>query len=180
MIFLEAISANARHAHHAPIKMNDWTGFFGAVAGVSVTLFSVMFVTFQVRYDTWHSSRLKEITALSALFELLVPLFAALITLLADHPWRYAACIAGSLGLITVGIHWTLYYWDRKVVDKFDKLQARGALLSFVIYSTMIAGGVLGTSSGLYLVGGISIWLLLSGAFEAWWHLEPKGAMHKR
>ena len=165
----------SHHTQHPAPNIGDWLGFFGAVAGVSVTLFSVMFITFQVKSNTWNSSRLKQITALAALFELLIPLFMALIALMAGHPWRVAAWISGGLGILVVAVHWILYMWDRKIRDNFDLLQARGAWISFAVYSTMILGGGLGTSLGLYLIAGMSIWLLFSGAFEAWWHLEPRG-----
>jgi hypothetical protein len=170
-----AISVIPHHAQHAAPNIGDWLGFFGAVAGVSATLFSVMFITFQVKSDTWNSSRLKQITALAALFELLIPLFMALIALMADHPWRVAAWVSGGLGILVVAIHWFLYVRDRSIRDNFDLLQARGAWISFAVYSTMIVGGGLGNPLGLYLMGGTSIWLLFSGAFEAWWHLEPRG-----
>jgi hypothetical protein len=50
-----------------------------------------------------------------------------------------------------------------------------GAWISFVVYVAMITEGFLEPSVGLYLVGGVSIWLLSSGAIEAWWLLEPRG-----
>lgn len=155
----------------------DWTNFFQATATVSVTLFSVMFITFQVRSGTWHSSRLKRIAAVAALTELLVPLLTALIALMAGHPWRLAACITGGLGLLTVVAHWTIYVRDRHKPyrDRFDKAQAGGSLLSFAAYTTVIVGGSLGHPSGLYIVGVVSILLLCSGAIEAWWLLEPRG-----
>lgn len=161
----------------AASTFEDWTGFFGGVAGVSVTLFSVMFITFQVKSATWHSSRLKGIAAVASLIELLVPLFTALIALTAGHPWRVAAWIAGALGLAVVVIHWTLYVRDRgkPYCDGFDRVQARGAALSFAVYTGLIGAGFLSPSVGLYVVAGLSIWLLFSGAFEAWWLLEPKG-----
>lgn len=171
------ILATSSHVSHVAPNVEGWLGFFGAVAGASVTLFSVMFVTFQVKSHIWNSSSLKRITALAALFELLIPLFVALIALMGGHPWTVGAWISGGLGIFVVFIHWYLYLWGRGAHDQgFDKQQAWGAWISFVVYSLMITGGALADSVGLYLVGGTSIWLLFSGAMEAWWHLEPKVA----
>ncbi|TMQ91684.1 hypothetical protein ETD83_29730 [Actinomadura soli] len=115
-------------------SFGDWIGFFGAVAGVSVTLFSVMLITFQVKSTTWHSSWLKRVAAIAALAELLIPLLTALFVLTATHPWRLAAWIIGALGLAVVVSHWVLYFRDRhgSHCGRFDTVQARLAGPSFV------------------------------------------------
>ena len=68
------------------------------VAGLAATLFSVMFVTLQVRWRLWARSGLRRAVATSALGELMIPLFVSAVTLMAGNPWRIAAWISGCSG----------------------------------------------------------------------------------
>jgi hypothetical protein len=113
--------------------------------------------------------------AIAALVELLVPLLGLLIVLMAGHPWRVAAWVVGGLGMAAIAAHWVTYMRGRAIADRFDTLQARLAFISLTLYATFFAAGFMPSSVGLYLLAGISTWLLLSGSIEAWWLLEPKG-----
>jgi hypothetical protein len=112
------------------------------------------------------------------LTELFVPVLASLITSMAGHPWRAAALLAGGLGLAMVAAHWVIYFLERqKKVEpsRFDVWQLRGSLFSLGIYSLIAISAVNLFGWGLHLLAAMCVWLLLSGSFEAWWLLEPKG-----
>ena len=150
----------------------DWIGFFQTMAQVSITVFSLMFVAMQVRHKEWRGTQLRTIAAISALVELFVPMFTSMIILMAGHPWKVAAVLGGGLGLVAVGSHWFLYRRYKEIADDFDQRQMRWSLLSLLAYS-LLAVSALGL--GLYMLSGICLWLLLSGSFEAWYVLDPKG-----
>lgn len=151
----------------------NWDTFFGAVTGASVTVFSVVFVVFQVKSAHWRSSPLKTMAAIASLTEFMVPLLASLIMLMPGNPWRIAAWAVGGLGVVAVLTHWTTFWRFRPLADQFDRGHARGAVISFALYTGFLSGGFMQRSTGLYLIGGISVWLLFSGAIQAWWLLEP-------
>lgn len=152
----------------------DWIGFFQTMAQVSITVFSLMFVAMQVRHKEWRGTQLRTIAAISALVELFVPMFTSMIILMAGHPWKVAAILGGGLGLVAVGSHWFLYRSYREIADDFDQRQMRLSLISLFTYS-LLAVSALGQGLGLYMLSGICLWLLLSGSFEAWYVLDPKG-----
>lgn len=152
----------------------EWEGFFTTVAGVSVAAFSVLFVALQVKSDRWTSSRSKTWAAMAALTELLVPLIASLISLMPAHPWPIAAWITGGFGLLVIWGHLLVYQRD-KSPDRFDGVQAiLSVCVSTPVYGAMIAAGFVSEPVGLYMLGGLSIWLLFSGATEGWFLLEPR------
>ena len=147
---------------------NEWITFFAALAGLSATIFSVMFVTFQVRPELWKDSRLRQAVATSALGELLVALFVSLISLMAGNPWRVAAMAAGAFGVMVILMHWYIFILDHAAARHFDHIQAKTAWFSFFLYVTIFLSGFLDPTPGLYIIAGISTWLLFSGASEAW------------
>ena len=155
----------------------DWLSFFSTIAQVAVTAFSVMFLSMQVKSSAWRGSRLLSVSAVAALVELFVPLLAALITGMASHPWRLGALLASALGLTMVIVHSVAYQLDKhkEQTTRFDRTQAWGAWLSLIVYLTVGISAALPTPVGLHLLAGTCVWLLLSGSFEAWWLLEPKG-----
>lgn len=151
--------------------VDGWMNYFTALAGLSATIFSVMFVTFQIRPEFWRYSRLRSAAAASALGELLVALFMSLIGLMAGHPWRVAALISGSFGIVVILAHWYFFVLDHVVADDFDRNQAKLGWLSLAFYATIFVSGFLEPSPGLYIITGICTWLLFSGASEAAWLL---------
>jgi hypothetical protein len=148
-------------------KFDDWIAFFAALAGLSATIFSVMFVTFQVRSELWKDSRLRRAVATSALGELLVALFVSLISLMAGNPWRAATMVAGGFGVIVILTHWYFFILDRAAAKSFDHAQAKAAWFSFTLYVTIFICGFLNPRPALYIIASISTWLLFSGASEA-------------
>jgi hypothetical protein len=148
-------------------KFDDWIAFFAALAGLSATIFSVMFVTFQVRSELWKDSRLRRAVATSALGELLVALFVSLISLMADNPWRAAAMVAGGFGVIVILTHWYFFILDREEAKPFDRGQAKGAWFSLALYFTIFICAFLNPRPALYIIASICTWLLFSGASEA-------------
>lgn len=158
----------------------NWDAFFGAVAGASVTVFSVVFVVFQVKSAHWRSSPLKTMAAIASLTEFMVPLLASLIMLMPGNPWRIAAWAVGGLGVVAVLTHWTTFWRFRPLADRFDRGHARGAVISLALYTAFLSGGFMHRSTGLYLIGGVAVWLLFSGAIQAWWLLEPTPRIARR
>ena len=167
----------------------DWQEFFTTLAQVSVTVFSIMFLAMQVRSQVWRRNRLFSVEAYSALVELFVPMLAAMVTLMAGHPWPFAAGLAGSLGLAMVVVHWLVYLkWPAGPAEadgsgeeampdqerRFHRLQLRGSMISIIIYGAILLSAFDPWTWGLHLMAAASVWLLFSGSFEAWWLLEPK------
>jgi hypothetical protein len=163
---------------------NDWITFFTALAGLSTTIFSVMFVTFQVRTELWKKSRLRRAVASSALGELLVAMFVSIISLIAGNPWRAAAMVSGGLGVVVILMHWYFFILGHDEAKDFDHVQAKTAWFSFALYITIFVCGFLDPKPALYIIAGISTWLLFSGASEAWLLLslreDPQGIEKKR
>lgn len=157
-----AVASASNHG----LTFGSWTGFFAVMAGASVTLFSVMFVTLQVRPTLWNGSPVERAIATSALGELIIPLFFSVISLMPSHPWRVAAALTGLFGLCVVGSHWRIYL--RSSASRYEGQQAATGAFSFGLYSVIIACAFLSFHWVIYLVGGTCTWLLFSGATEAW------------
>ena len=138
------------------------------MAGLAATLFSVMFVALQVRWRLWVRSGLRRAVATSALGELMIPLFVSAIALMADNPWRIAAWIGGLFGIGVILWHWRSYILEFDRAEQYDRLQARGAWWSLGVYLSVFIAGFLDPAPGLYILASILVWLLFSGASEAW------------
>ena len=175
---VEATPTAAAEPTPQTFTFDDWIAFFAALAGLSATIFSVMFITFQVRSELWKDSRLRRAVATSALGELLVALFVSLISLMAGNPWRAAAMVAGGFGVLVILTHWYFFILDRDVAKPFDRAQAKGAWFSFALYITIFTCGFLGPKPGLYIIASISTWLLFSGAGEAFLLLSFREDLH--
>jgi hypothetical protein len=158
----------------------DWLNFFSTLAQVAVTVFSIMFLAMQVRSSAWRKDWLFRVVAYGSLVELFVPLLAAMVTLMGGHPWRVAAALAGGLGLGMVVVHWAVYCkyrpdrLDQSEEAKFHRLQAKGSLISLLVYGLTLISAFDPWGGGLYLMAAVAVWLLFSGSFEAWWLLDPK------
>lgn len=155
----------------------DWQDFFGTLAQVAITAFSVMFLSMQIRSKEWRISRLRRVAAISALVELFVPVLVGMIAVMGANPWKIAALTGGVMGLGMVAYHVGIYRFDRSQDDvtAFDVAQARGTLLSLLVYLAVALSPALPTPAGLYVLAGACTWLLFSGSFEAWWLLDPRG-----
>jgi hypothetical protein len=173
----------------------DWVSFFSTLASVAVTVFSIMFLSLQVRSAVWRGRRLLHVAAIAALVEVFVPMVASLIVAMGGHRWHWAAWVAGGLGLVMVVLHWGFYARERlraarglplssagapPHVSEFEHHQAIGNGLSLLVYGGIFVSPwvrpfwVLPPGWGLPLLAGLCVWLLFSGSFEAWWLLEPK------
>lgn len=153
-----------------------------------------MFLAMQVRSSAWRGRRLLAVAAWAALVELFVPLLASLITLMNGNPWQVASGVAGGLGLFVVAAHWLIFFRFPKgdheqpiedadtktLVEKFNRLQLRGSLISIIVYGTMMIALFNPWAWGLHLLAICCVWLLVSGSFEALWLLEPKFAAGNR
>jgi hypothetical protein len=153
---------------HPEFRFTSWIVFFSVVAGLAATLFSVMFVTLQVRWRLWARSGLRRAVATSALGELMIPLFVSAITLMAGNPWRIAAWIGGLFGIAVILWHWRSYILEFDRAEPYDRWQAWGAWWSVGLYLTTFVTGFLSPTPGLYILASILVWLLFSGAGEAW------------
>jgi hypothetical protein len=87
----------------------DWVSFVSTLASVAVTVFSIMFLSLQVRAAVWRGRRLLHASAVGALVEVLVPVVASLIVAMGGHRWHWAAWVAGGLGLVMVALHSGIY-----------------------------------------------------------------------
>jgi hypothetical protein len=81
-----------------------------------------------------------------------------------------------------VVVHWVIYFLERRRLaiqgqkpGTFDRTQMWGSLLSLAIYGLVALSAANLWGWGLWLLAAMCVWLLLSGSFEAWWLLEPKG-----
>lgn len=175
---VEATPTAAAESPPQTFTFDDWVAFFAALAGLSATIFSVMFITFQVRSELWKDSRLRRAVATSALGELLVALFVSLISLMAGNPWRAAAMVAGGFGVIVILTHWYFFILERDAAKPFDHAQAKAAWFSFALYTTIFICGLLDPKPGLYIIASISTWLLFSGAGEAFLLLAFREDLH--
>jgi hypothetical protein len=164
----------------------DWLGFFQALAAVTVTAFSVLFIVLQLKADQWRDYPLRNCAAVGALTELLVPLLTALICLTGPHPWPLACALTGAFGLGVIAWHWRTYFVTRAGAredaehatvppkpDEFDIRQLKLNFISATVYSGFVACALLHDTFGFTLgvLGALCVWLVLSGTSEAWWLL---------
>jgi hypothetical protein len=83
-------------------------------------------------------------------------------------PLESCSVVAGTFGIIVILTHWYFFILDNDVADKFDRNQAKVALISLSLYISIFVSGFLDPNPGLYTIAGICTWLLFSGASEAW------------
>lgn len=153
---------------HTEFNFSDWIAFYSAIAALSATLFSVMFLALQVRWRLWKGSRLRRVVATSALAELMIPLFSSIILLMPAHPWRIAVWVTGLFGIAVVLSHWSVFITHRAEAAEYDRIQAITGWLSFCIYFFLFVSGFLPSRLGVYILASLSVWLLFSGASESW------------
>jgi len=146
-----------------------WQPFFSATAQVTVTAFAVLFATLQVRARAWKNSTLKRAAAVRALLELFIPLVAAVVALMPGNPWRVGYLVMGAVGICGLVWHVRTYVKHEDETDLFDDRQIQwGVPVSTVVYISLLAFSSAAATWSLYVVAGLSVWLVFSGAAQVW------------
>ena len=152
---------------------SDWEPFFAALAQVAATAFAVLLATLQVTRRRWRTSTLRATAGALALVQLLVPLLAGAVALMPGNPWRVGYLLTGAAGLLGLVWHGRLYLRNEDEADTFDQRQLQiGLPVSLAAYFALVAFAWNGSPTSLYVVGGLSVWLLLSGSGQAWLLLD--------
>ena len=152
---------------------SDWEPFFASLAQVAVTAFAVLLALLQVTRRTWRTSTLRAAAAALALLQLSVPLLAGVVALMPGNPWRVGYLLMGSAGLLGLVWHGRLYLRHEDEADTFDQRQVQiGLPVSLAVYFGLVAFAWNGSQTSLYVVGALSVWLLLSGPGQAWLLLD--------
>ncbi|RZU76281.1 hypothetical protein EV384_4918 [Micromonospora kangleipakensis] len=159
--------------------MDVWTSFFSAMAGVSTALMTIAFLVFQLKSDAWRTNTLRHFIALFTLAEFATPLVISLVILMPSHPWRLASAVVGAGGLVMLVSYWIAYSRTDEPTP-FDRLEFRLSAISLVCYVALTGAAALPEKTGVYLVGGLSVWFLVSGSIEAWQFLVPPPAAAPR
>src|SRR3954449_5525788 len=156
--------------------MRTWTDFFTALAIASATSFAVVLATLQICAPRWERTALRRVAAVLPLIDLLVPAVAALVSLLPGDPsWRVGYLVMGAVGLTGRGWYVAGYMGHEDAADDFELAQLRvGVPVSVAVYVAMIAFACKGGDTSLYVLAGLSVWLLVSGAAQAWLLLTPR------
>ena len=152
---------------------SDWEPFFASLAQVAVTAFAVLLALLQVTRKTWRTSTLRAAAAALALLQLVVPLLAGVVALMPGNPWRVGYLLMASAGLLGLVWHGWLYLRHEDEADTFDQRQVQiGLPVSLAVYFGLVAFAWNGSPTSLYVVGALSLWLLLSGSGQAWLLLD--------
>ena len=152
---------------------SDWEPFLSSLAQVAGTAFAVLLATLQATRRRWRTSTLRATAAALALVQLLVPLLAGLVALMPGSPWRVGYLLMGAAGLLGLIWHGWLYLRHEDEADTFDQRQVQlGLPVSLAVYFGLVAFAWNGSPTSLYVVGALSVWLLLSGSGQAWLLLD--------
>jgi len=152
---------------------SDWESFAASLAQVAATAFVVLLATLQVTRRTWRTSTLRAATGALALLDLLVPLVAGLVALMPGGSWRVGYLLMGAAGLLGLVWYGWLHLRHEDEADTFDQRQVQlGLPLSLGVYFGLIAFAWNGSATARYVVGGLGVWLLLSGSGKAWLLLD--------
>ena len=152
---------------------SDWEPFFSTLAQVAATAFVVLLATLQAMSRSWRTSPLRAAAGALALLELLVPLLAGVVALMPGNPWRVGYLVLGSAGLLGLVWHGRCYLRHEDDADTFDQRQVQiGLPVSLGVYFALVAFAWNGSPTSRYVVGALSVWLLLSGSGKAWLLLD--------
>ena len=152
---------------------SDWEPFFSSLTQVAVTAFAVLLALLQVTRRRWRTSTLRAAAAALALLQLVVPLLAGVVALMPGNPWRVGYLLMASAGLLGLVWHGRLYLRHEDDADTFDQRQVQiGLPASLAVYFGLVAFAWNGSPTSLYVVGALSLWLLLSGSGQAWLLLD--------
>ena len=147
----------------------EWQAFFSALVGVAVIAFVVLLAALQLTATRWRGSPLKEAAAVVSLLALLVPLVAGLVALMPGTPWRVGYLVMGGLGVCALVWHGAVYLRREEEADAFDDRQVQWGLpVSLGVHLSLVAFSAGGAAWGLYVVAGLSVWLVCSGLAGVW------------
>jgi hypothetical protein len=147
----------------------EWQAFFSAMAGVSVIAFAALLATVQLASSRWRGSALKETAAVLALLTLLVPLLGSLVALMPGNPWRVGFLVMGGVGVCALGWQAATYLRREQEADTFDDRQIQWGLpVSLAAYLSLVAFSCSPASWAVYVVAGLSVWLVLAGSAGVW------------
>ena len=150
--------------------------FWSVIAQIDGTALAVLFVAFERHAPGWQTSKLKKMSAVRALTELLVPLVMSLLFLVQPVRWQWSPRVAGVLGVVVLAMH-AVSFARNKTRDRYDWSQLAGSSVSLVIY-VLIFRTSLGTEDIVLGVNkfdfleAVAVWLLFSVFVEAWWLLH--------
>ena len=148
---------------------SDWQPFFGAMTVVSVVVLAVLLAALLVASSRWRGSALKEVAAVLAVVTLLVPLVGSLVALMPGTSWRVGFLVMGGVGICALGWQAASYLRREEEADAFDDRQVQWGLpLSLGAYVSIVAFSCNTASWSVYVVAGLSIWLVLAGLVGAW------------
>jgi hypothetical protein len=153
---------------------DEWTGYWGAVAGVGATLLGLAFVTFQLRAREWRATPARHLTAVFTLCELAAPVIISLTSLWPGHPWRQSTLIVAALAAVLLLVY-RLKVRAEPGKDDFSARHARLSWITVCVIMVLVVGALVSEQAGLKIVASGMLWLLVSGASESWLFLEPAG-----
>lgn len=154
--------------------MQQWDAYFGALISASATIFGLAFVAYQVRSTVWRGDAIRRPVAWTTLWELATPMFFGLLYLtpvkpwsfipwLADTPvWVVSGWILGGSGLLLITWHVISFWRGRERATSFDRWQVSMSWLPILTFSLMAFSPHLGVKAS------VALWLVFSGAGEAW------------
>jgi len=148
---------------------SDWQPFFVAMAVVAVVVLALLLTGLQLAARRWWWSPLKTITAVLAVLAVLVPLVGSLVALMPGASWRIGFLVTAGAGVCALGWHAASYLRREEQADAFDDRAVQWGLpLWLGGYLSVIAFSCSGASWALYVVAGLSVWLVLAGLAAAW------------
>jgi hypothetical protein len=147
----------------------EWQAFFSALAGVTALVFVVLLAVLQVTSIRWRGTALKEVAAVLALLALLIPLLASLVALMPGAPWRVGYLVMGGVGVGALVWHAATYLRCEQDTDAFDDRQVQWGLpVSLGVYFSLVAFSCSTAAWSVYVVAGLSIWLVFAGTAGVW------------
>jgi hypothetical protein len=151
----------------------EWQAFFSALVVVSVIAYAVLLATVLLSGSRWRGSALKEVAAVLPLLAVLVPLVAGLVALMPGSPWRVGYLVMGGVGICGLGWHAATYLRHEEEADAFDDRQVQWGLpASLAVYVSLVAFSCSEATWAVFVVAGLSVWLLVSGAAGVWFLLS--------
>jgi hypothetical protein len=172
------------------MSFDEWHDYFGSIAQIAITVFSVAFAVYQLKRRVWFKELRKIFTSVYGLAEFWISGIFALVMLMPKHPWRVTALATALIGFAFLIAHRVINWRESRkekplLPDKFDKRFLKLSWISVVVYVGFLASGILGFAVQplrwpLYISASLCVWLLISGAFVAWWHLNYKPAPDQR
>jgi hypothetical protein len=147
----------------------EWQAFFQALTVVAAVASAALLAVLQLTSARWRVTSLKEAAAAVALGELLVPLLAGLVALMPNTPWRIGYLVTGGLAICVLVGHVATYLRHDDTADTFDDRQVQWGLpVSAAVCLSLIVFSCSPADWSVYVVAGLSVWLVLSGTCRGW------------